>query len=183
MTTSAIGTSGIRSIAFQAALVVGFAAAIVLGAQISIPLPGTPVPLTGQSLVVVLAGMMLGVKRGVAAVGTYILAGMAGLPVFANFGTMVSLWGPTSGYLLGFFAAAAAAGFAAERGWTRHWSGAFLTAFFSQLIIIICGAIVLQVFVPFESLYMAGIQPFLWSDVVKSTLAALAVWYCKVPTR
>ncbi|MCU0331105.1 MAG: biotin transporter BioY, partial [Candidatus Kapabacteria bacterium] len=151
MTTSALGTVDLRNVAFQAAIVVGFAAAIVVGAQISVPLPWTPVPLTGQSLVVVLAGMMLGARRGMAAVATYILAGMAGLPVFANFGNMVSLWGPTSGYLFGFFAAAAAAGFAAERGLTRHWSGAFLTAFFAQLIIIICGAFVLQGFVPFES--------------------------------
>lgn len=85
--------------------VFGFCALTALLAQVRIPLPGTAVPMTLQSLAVLLTGYLLPVRRAVAAMVLYIALGIAGLPVFAT--ASAGLWGATGGYLLGFVLAAA----------------------------------------------------------------------------
>lgn len=153
------------------AIFVGFGAlAIVLAAQVSIPLPGTPVPITLQSLAVVLVGFALGFRRGIAAVGAYLAAGALGAPVFAGFNTLPALWGPTSGYLVGFIPAVAIAGFAADRKWSGL-VGTFSVAFVAQAVIIALGAAVLAAFVGTHQVWTMGVSWFLVGDVVKSTIA------------
>jgi biotin transport system substrate-specific component len=122
----------------DAALVVGFALLVAVFAQIAVRLPFTTVPLTGQTLAVLLAGGALGARRGAASLGVYALLGTIGLPVFAptsgalegqlvHFvlpwaGTASPLWAITSGgYIVGFVAAAYVVGALAERGWDRGW--------------------------------------------------------------
>jgi biotin transport system substrate-specific component len=89
------------------ALITLFAALTALGARVTIPLPFTPVPVTLQVLFPLLAGLLLGGKRGALSQAEYVAAGLAGLPVFAEGGSGLTYFlGPTGGYLLGFIAAA-----------------------------------------------------------------------------
>ena len=92
--------------------IVGFAAAVAAASQIAIPLPFTPVPVTLQPMLVILAGMLLGPTAGVASMVLYLAAGAAGLPVFTPLGApgIARFFGPTGGYLLAYPAAAFVAG-------------------------------------------------------------------------
>lgn len=90
-----------------------FAALTALGARLSVPLPGTPVPFTLQPVAVLLAGLLLGPALGAASQFAYLAAGAAGLPVFAAGGGLAYLGGPTGGYLMAFPVAAAVAGWIA----------------------------------------------------------------------
>ncbi len=125
-----------RSLLADAALIVGFAAFTAVFAQIAIKLPFTPVPITGQTLAVLVTGGALGANRGAASLALYMLVGMVGLPVFApslGEGTVVHfilpwqgsdgfVWNIASGgYIVGFVAAAWIVGRLAERGWDRSW--------------------------------------------------------------
>ena len=120
----------------DAALVVGFAALVALFAQIAVKLPFTPVPITGQTLAVLLTGGALGANRGAASLALYAVVGSVGLPIFApslgdgvvfHFlfpweGTSAAVWNIASGgYIVGFVAAAWIVGRLAERGWDRNW--------------------------------------------------------------
>src|SRR3954468_18428500 len=100
----------------DAALILGGALLTAVGAQIAIDVPPSPVPITGQTLAVVLAGAALGSRRGAASQALYLMLGLF-LPVYASgaHGTHV-LWGPTGGYLVGFLLAAWLVGLCAERG-------------------------------------------------------------------
>ncbi len=97
-------------------LVVGYAALAGLSAQVKLYL-NPAVPITGQTFVVLLAGATLGSKRSAAAMLVYLMAGIAGIPVFAPGGVFP---GSSRGYLLGFVAAAALVGYLCERGWGRN---------------------------------------------------------------
>src|SRR3954462_6823080 len=92
--------------------VVGFASAVAAASQIAIPLPYTPVPLTLQPMLVILAGMMLGPVAGAASMALYLAAGAAGLPVFTPLGApgIARFMGPTGGYLIAYPVAAWVAG-------------------------------------------------------------------------
>lgn len=120
----------------DAALVVGFALLVALFAQIAVKLPFTPVPITGQTLAVLLTGGALGANRGAASLALYMLVGMVGLPVFApslGEGTVFHFIFPwegsgslvwqiaSGGYIVGFIGAAWVVGRLAERGWDRSW--------------------------------------------------------------
>jgi biotin transport system substrate-specific component len=98
--------------------VVGFAAALAAAAQVAVPIPGTPVPLTLQPMLVVLAGLWLGPRAAAASMVLYLTAGAAGLPVFTPLGApgVARLFGPTGGYLLAYPVAAAVSGMLAQRG-------------------------------------------------------------------
>lgn len=95
------------------AALMGFAALTALGARMSVPLPGTPVPFTLQPVAVLLAGLLLGPALGAASQLAYLAAGAVGLPVFAAGGGLAYLAGPTGGYLMAFPVAAALAGWIA----------------------------------------------------------------------
>src|SRR5918998_1391300 len=99
-------------------LVVGGAGFVALAAQVSIPLPFTPVPITGQTFAVVLVGASLGTVRGMSSLMLYVLAGIAGAPIYADGAHgWAQITGATGGYLVGFVVAAALVGWLAERGW------------------------------------------------------------------
>src|SRR5258707_8553204 len=99
-------------------LVIGASVLVAIAAQVAIPVPFSPVPLTLQPLAVVLVGVTLGSTRGAAALALYLLEGVSGLPVFTQ-GHGGALWllGPTAGYLYAYPAAAWIAGWFSERGW------------------------------------------------------------------
>src|SRR6478752_10681507 len=106
--------------------VIGFAAAVAAASQIAIPLPFTPVPITLQPMLVILAGMMLGPVAGAASMALYLAAGAAGLPVFTPLGApgIARFLGPTGGYLIAYPAAAWVAGtlFRRASSLTTRWA-------------------------------------------------------------
>src|SRR4051794_32249620 len=113
-----------RAFAVDAALVVTGAALVAVLAQVSIPL--WPVPITGQTLGVIVVGAALGAWRGAAALATYMIVGLAGLPVFADLtGTIAAVAKPSFGYVMGFIVSAFVAGWFAEREWDRRPALAF----------------------------------------------------------
>lgn len=161
---------------YDAALVLAGSLLIALSAQIAIPLPFSPVPITGQTMAVLLVGALLGARRGSLAVLVYIAEGMAGLPVFAPGGAVgpARLLGPTGGYLVGFVAAAYLVGLLAERGWDRRVSTTAAAMALGNVVIYTIGVLWLTVFVgSLSAALAAGVVPFIPGDLVKIVIAAL----------
>lgn len=146
-------------------------------AQVRIPLPFTPVPITGQTFAVLLVGAALGSKRGFAALLTYLAMGAAGLPFFAGGASGVHhLVGPTTGYLIGFVAAAWLVGWLAERGLERRLPQAVLVFLAGEVVIYLFGVPWLAVVLgSLEKAILAGFLPFLIGDAIKLIAAALAL--------
>lgn len=150
---------------------------IALLAQIQIPIG--PVPITGQTLGVLLVGMVLGSRRGALSLLLYLTQGAAGLPFFSAGGGPLRLLGPTGGYLIGFVLAAYVVGALSERGWDRQPTPTALAMVIGNLVIYACGLLWLARFVPGEALLQAGLMPFLLGDALKIGVAMLvlpAVW-------
>ena len=119
----------------DAVLILAGALLTVLGAQISIPVPPSPVPITGQTLAVVVAGSVLGARRGAASQLLYVVLGLF-LPVYADGASGPHVvWGATGGYLIGFVVAAGVVGLLAERGADRRLWIAALAFALGQLVI------------------------------------------------
>jgi len=158
---------------------------VALMAQVKIPLPFTPVPLTGQTFAVLLAGAALGSHRGAASLLLYLLQGIVGLPVFAGGANgLAYLAGPTGGYLLGFAVAAFVVGWLAERGKDRRVVTALLVFLAGEAVIYLFGVTWLGVFIGFEKALSAGLLPFLPGDAIKLVAAALslpAAWKLAAP--
>jgi biotin transport system substrate-specific component len=153
--------------------IAGFAAAVAAASQIAIPIPGTPVPITLQPMLVVLAGLWLGPVAGAASMVLYLAAGAAGLPVFTPFGApgMARLLGPTGGYLIAYPAAAYVAGALARR--TTTLGGRWLAAAAGVVVIFLGG--ISQLWILNGSLTRAvqlGVTPFALLDGVKAFVAA-----------
>ncbi|MBT7520476.1 MAG: biotin transporter BioY [Candidatus Marinimicrobia bacterium] len=147
---------------------------IAVLAQISIPLPFTPIPISAQTIGVILVGGLLGARRGAMAVLTYLMEGAIGLPVFAQMkaGAHV-LVGPTAGYLWGFVFAAFLIGYLAEKGWTVKPTSSFFSCFAATTLILVLGTLYLAAFsVGFNEALIMGFYPFLVGDVVKSSICA-----------
>ena len=153
---------------YDVSLVAGFSLLIALGAQVAIPLPFTPVPVTLQTFAVLLAACLLGSVRGGLAVVLYLGEGFAGLPVFSG-GTagIAHLLGPTGGYLVGFVAAAYVAGLCAERGLARRWAGALLTFLAGDVVIFAAGAAWLAAWVGIGRAIPLGVLPFAAGEALK----------------
>lgn len=166
------------------ALMVGFALLTAFAAQIVIPVPGTPVPITGQTFAVLLAGAALGARAGAGSQLIYWMMGAAGLPFYAeaNGGWSVAT-GATGGYLFGFVVAAAAIGYLAERGQDRKVSTAVPAFLAGNAIIYLFGVPWLIIAVPaidtLTAALVAGFVPFVVGDLVKIVAAGLllpAAW-------
>ncbi|MGH2625156.1 MAG: biotin transporter BioY [Anaerolineales bacterium] len=157
---------------YDVALVLGASAVVALCSQVEFHLPGNPVPITGQTFAVLLAGALLGPRLGALAMLAYLTQGALGLPVFAGgAGGAARLLGPTGGYLIGFVAAAALVGWLAERGWDRT---PWLTAgamFLGNLVIYALGVTRLAAFVGSDQAVALGVLPFLPGDLIKVALA------------
>ncbi len=161
-------------------LLLGFNLLLVACAYISINLPFSPVPITGQTFGVLLIAMALGRVRGAAVVAAYLLEGAAGLPVFAG-GKAGAAWllGPTGGYLIGFLAAAFVAGYLADRGWDKSYVRSVASMTIGTGIIFVCGLAWLTRFVPDSAILTTGLVPFLPGAAIKIGLAAVilpSVW-------
>jgi biotin transport system substrate-specific component len=154
---------------------------VAILAQVKIPLPFTPVPLTGQTFAVLLVAAALGSKRGVASMALYIVLGAFGLPVFAGGAAgMAYLSGATLGYLIGFVLAAYVIGLLAERGLERSVRTSILPFLVGTAIIYVCGVTWLAIVLgSFNKALAAGFIPFVIGDIIKlaaATLVLPAAW-------
>lgn len=170
----------------KAALVLGGTLFIALAAQISVPF--YPVPLTLQTLAILIVGLTFGSRLGAMTLLAYLAEGAVGLPVFANGFSTVALWGPTAGFLFGFVGLAYLAGLAVEKGLAR---GVVSTA--------ICGIVISALlYIPgvawpmaiaeaagltgkwvgssADAIWTYWVSPFLLGDAVKAVIAAMVVW-------
>jgi len=148
---------------------------IAAGARISIPIPGNPVPITGQTFGVLVAGGALGFRRGIAATAIYVLLGVIGLPFFALNKTGIEvLWGTTGGYLVGFIVAAAIVGRLAELGWDRSIAGAIGAMLIANAAIYVIAVPWLAVTAGYgpEEAIQKGFITFVVGDLIKLALAA-----------
>jgi biotin transport system substrate-specific component len=152
------------------ALVVGGAALTGLAAQIAVPVPGSPVPVTGQTFAALLVGTALGAGRGVTSLALYALAGLLGVPWFAN-GT--SGVGVSFGYILGMILASAAVGALARRGADRSVLRMAGTMLVGEAIIYAVGVPYLAATadITLASAVAVGLTPFLIGDALKAALA------------
>ncbi|MFH2104544.1 MAG: biotin transporter BioY [Chloroflexota bacterium] len=150
---------------------------VALLAQVRIPLPFTPVPITGQTFAVLLVAVALGSHRGAVSLMLYATLGLGGLPVFAGGASgLAYALGPTGGYLVGFALAAWVVGRLAERGLERTVRTAWLPFLAGTLVIYLCGAGWLSfVLGSLPQALAVGVLPFLVGDTVKILLAALAL--------
>lgn len=171
-----ISTAWVRN----AAMIVAATAFIAASAQVAIPLPFTPVPLTGQTFAVLVACAALGVWRSVLSTGLYLVAAFAGLPVLAPqadgshiTGTAVASMA-SLGYVLGFIVAAIVVGRLAEAGFTRTPMRTAVAMVAGNLTIYAVGVPVLQAVTgaDFATAVAWGLTPFLIGDLIKVVLAA-----------
>lgn len=159
---------------------------VAISAQLTVPL--WPVPITGQTLAVLVIGMAYGARLGAATLTLYMVEGIAGLPVFAKLSAGPHVMaGPTGGYIVGFIAAAAFVGWLAERGWSRGFIRTALAQLLGSGVIFAFGVPWLTLFyagpgaayiakagaeTAFGAALATGFFPFLLEDVVKVVLAA-----------
>jgi biotin transport system substrate-specific component len=165
------------------ALIVAGALLIALSANLSIPVPGSPVPITGQTFSILLVGGALGSRRGVLATLLYLALGLF-LPVYAEhkqglaiIGSVTEghlVLGATGGYLIGFVFASGIVGRLAELGWDRRLGGALLAMAIGNLVIYLFGVpwLMAATGLDLAKAFSAGVSPFLLGDVIKLALAA-----------
>src|SRR4030043_1403856 len=157
-------------------LVVGFACLTAAFAQISFWIG--PVPITGQTLAVLLAGALLGSRRGALSQLSYLAIGATGIPHWFALGGPVGiarLIGPTGGYLVGFVAVAFVVGWLAEKGWDRRVGTAALAMLAGEIVLYVFGLSWLAHFVPEGTVLQAGLYPFVIGDLIKIAAAALVL--------
>jgi len=160
---------------YDAALIVGGSFLIGLCAQIAIPI--RPVPITLQTFAVLMTGLLLGRRRGSLCVLTYIIEGLAGLPVFA-FGRsgVAVLFSPTGGYLVGFVAAAYVTGLLAQNRWDRRFVTTILAMTLGSVVMYVFGLSWLCCLMGVNRTVLAvGLYPFIVGDILKIVLAAVVL--------
>ncbi|TDN93082.1 biotin transporter BioY [Microbacterium sp. BK668] len=171
-----------RAFAVDAGLVIAGAAVVAVLAQVQVPL--WPVPITGQTLGVIVVGAALGAWRGAAALTTYLFLGLAGLPIFAEFtGTIAAIAKPSFGFIIGFIVSAFVAGWFAERAWDRKPLLAFVGFAIASVIPFLFGVpymafilnSVLGLDFSFGEILQVGVLPFIVGGVIKAGLAALII--------
>ena len=172
-------TTRVRAIVRDVLLVVGFALLTAAAAQIEIQLGFTPVPLTGQTFAVLLAGAVLGMRRGALSQLVYWMAGLTGLPFYSGgAGGWKSGTGATLGYLVGFIVAAGAIGYLAEQKQDRNFATSLPAMLLGSTLIYTCGAAWLTTYLNIgfatgeTNAIALGVAPFLVGDVIKALLAA-----------
>ena len=169
----------IKSNSFSVNLAIAFSGSLLLAllARLTVPIPFSPVPITGQTLGVLFLGGVLGSRIGTLSVIMYILEGLIGLPVFAG-GTMGFLYllGPTGGYLIGFIPAVYLVGYLSEQGWTNSFTSTFLTMIIGTLLIFIFGISWLAVTAGFGTALSIGLYPYIPGAVIKTILATVTIY-------
>lgn len=158
------------SLLAMALLVVGGSIALTISAHVKIPF--YPVPVTMQTLVVLLIGMSYGPRLGAVTIAAYLAQGAMGLPVFASGAGLLYMAGPTGGYLAGFLAASIVMGALAQRGWGKTAASTALAMIIGNLVIYALGVAWLANLFGMSVAINAGVLPFLYGDALKIVIAA-----------
>lgn len=157
-------------------LVFAFAGAALLTLSAKVKVPFYPVPMTMQTMVVLMIALAGGVRLGVATVGLYLLQGAFGFPVFADTPErgigLAYMMGPTGGYLVGFLAAAFVAGWCGDRGFGRSLMGAIGVMSLGHVVIFAFGYAYLATLIGPAAAFAAGVAPFALATVLKVALGA-----------
>ncbi len=161
-------TSKSMKVAKETGLIIGGSLFIALMSQLSILLPFTPVPFTGQTFAIMLISVLFGGKRAVFTVSAYLTEGICGLPVFSSGGFgMMHLLGPSGGYLIGFLFASYLVGTLSDKGLSKNFWSMIMMMVLAHLIIYSCGLINLSRFFAFNQIFNLGLIPFLPGDALK----------------
>jgi biotin transport system substrate-specific component len=167
------GASGV----LRAVVLVALGTALLtLSAKVNLPLPY--VPMTLQTLAVLMIGAVYGWRLGTATMLAYLAEGASGLPVFAGpVGGLAPLLGPTAGYLIGFVAAAFATGWLSERGWDRSVPRLFVAMGIGHIVILALGFVWLGFGLKLgaDKAWLVGVAPFIAGTLVKNALGAALV--------
>ena len=157
-------------------LAVALGGSLLLAVSAKVQVPFYPVPMTLQTLVVLLIGAALGARLAAASVALYLIEGLAGLPVFAGaVAGPVYMAGPTAGFLVGFLVAAALIGFAADRRWDRSWIGLLASLSLGHAVVFAFGFLWLAELIGVPKAFAAGVAPFVLATIVKTLLAVALV--------
>ena len=146
---------------------------LAISSKVQIPL--TPVPVTLQTLVLLVMSMFLGWRSAVGATSLYLFQGAIGLPVFAHGGGFIILFGPTGGYLFGFLIASLVVGYLAEKGWDKSVVLTFTSMTIGTLIIYLFGVIWLSYLKDLNTALVFGLLPFITPDILKICLGTCLV--------
>ena len=146
---------------------------LIISAKIKVDL--YPVPMTLQPLAVLMIGMLFGRNLAIATIGLYILQGIAGFPVFAYGGGLLYLFGPTGGFIVGFFIAGLVLGELADRGWGRNILSSIFCMILGMFIIYFFGILQLSAIKGFAFAIIKGFYPFLVGDLYKLLVAGILV--------
>lgn len=175
----AFGSEGKTSLVRDAVLVLTATGLLALSAKVQVPF--YPVPMTLQSLVVLVIGAAFGWRLGMATILAYLAEGAAGIPVFAGQGAGLGyMMGPTGGYLLGFLIAAGVTGYLSERGYTQSVVGALAVLTLGHVLLFVPGYLWLASIIGAEKAYLGGVAPFYAASLVKTLLGAAllpAAWW------
>lgn len=162
-------------------LVLGFAILAGIAAKLKIEIG--PVPITMQTLVVLLSGALLGSKKGAMSQLTYLLGGLTGLPWFSRGGGMIYILSPTFGYISGFVLAAYLVGVLTEKTWNRGIITIILAMLLGNIVIYIPGLLWLVRFVGISKVLAVGLYPFLLGDVLKILSAGFLFFLAQKVTK
>ena len=146
---------------------------LAISSKVQIPL--TPVPVTLQTLVLLVMSMFLGWRGAVGATSLYLFQGAIGLPVFAHGGGFIILFGPTGGYLFGFLIASLVVGYLAEKGWDKSVVLTFTSMTIGTLIIYLFGVIWLSYLKDLNTALVFGLLPFITPDILKICLGTCLI--------
>ena len=159
---------------YDSLMVLSGSALLAIASQIAVYLPFSPIPVTAQTLAVLMIGAVLGSKRGTLAILAYLAEGAAGLPVFAGgLSGVAVMFGPTAGYLPGFIAAAYLTGFCAERGWDRNIIKTAAMMAMGAAAIHLGGFAWLSLYLGAGEALRFGMYPFIYGDILKIVIASL----------
>ena len=162
------------TMAHKVAIVIGGSILLALSAHIKVPF--YPVPVTMQTMLVLMIGMAFGPRLGFATIMAYLAQGAMGLPVFAGGAGLAYMAGPTGGYLFGFAVAAIVTGLLAENGWGKSVGSTALAMVIGNIVIYAFGVTYLSSIVGgFDKAIQFGLAPFIYGDMLKIVIATAAL--------
>ncbi len=163
-----------NSLLAELPLLATFNMILIACSYLTINIPFSPVPITGQTFGILLVAIALGRVRGTAVVMAYLLEGAMGLPVFAGGSAGIAKFvGPTGGYLVGFAASAYLVGYLADKGWDKNFGKTTIAMVLGTALIFITGLAQLSFFVPSETVLTIGFMPFIPGTIIKIAVASV----------
>jgi biotin transport system substrate-specific component len=165
----------VRGLIYDAIIVICGSLLVAFSAQLKFYLPLSPVPVTAQTFVVLVLGILLGSRRGVLTMLAYLAEGAFGLPVFAGGIGLAAILGPTGGYLLGFIVSAYVIGLLAEMGWDRKIVTTIAAMIIADAILLTFGFAWLAILTNVKTAFITGIVSFIPGDILKVMLAAMVL--------